>query len=229
MPNNKEKLREIYEGLSTPEERLMDAVELLESLDPDDLRGEDGHTPTEEELTALIEPLIPDPIRGDDGKSPTEEEILGMIRPLIPEPIRGADGRKITAEEVREKLKSLRGIHRLSVLDLKDLEWLRSKDGMNWSSAGFKVYTDSTLTGDGSSSNPLHVAGGGGGGFTELTATGAVNGANASFAFTKVPSYIVSDGAWYKKLDNNGNAQWSSSGLTVTMVIPPQSAIFGIA
>lgn len=30
--------------------------------------GEDGHTPTDEELTALIEPLIPAPIPGKDGR-----------------------------------------------------------------------------------------------------------------------------------------------------------------
>lgn len=69
----------------------------------------------------------------------------------------------------------------------------------------------------------------GGGGFTELVATGTVDGINAVFTFTQVPSYIVSDGAWYKKLDNNSNVQWSSSGMTITMTIPPQTAIFGIA
>lgn len=68
----------------------------------------------------------------------------------------------------------------------------------------------------------------GGGGITELTATGTVNGVNAVFTFTQTPSYIVSDGAWYKKLDNNGNVQWSGT-TTVTMTIPPTSAIFGIA
>lgn len=68
-----------------------------------------------------------------------------------------------------------------------------------------------------------------GGGFTELIATGAVNGINPTFIFAQVPSYIVSDGAWYKKLDNNGGVNWSNSGTTITMTIPPQSAIFGIA
>jgi hypothetical protein len=68
-------------------------------------------------------------------------------------------------------------------------------------------------------------------GLVELTATGVVNGINRQFTFTTEPTYIVSDGVWYKPLDNNGNTQWSWSAgtLTATMTIPPTSAIFGIA
>lgn len=67
------------------------------------------------------------------------------------------------------------------------------------------------------------------GGFTELPKlSGSVNGVNVTFTFSQTPSYIVSDGAWYKKLDSNGNAQWSGT-TTVTMVIPPTTSIFGIA
>lgn len=70
-----------------------------------------------------------------------------------------------------------------------------------------------------------------GGGVTELTATGTVNGINTQFTFIQQPSYIVADGAWYKAQDNNGNTQWSwnAGTLTATMTIPPTSAIFGIA
>lgn len=71
---------------------------------------------------------------------------------------------------------------------------------------------------------------GGGGGFTQLTATGAVNSVNRAFTFTQKPTYIVSDGAWYTQLDNNGNAQWSWDGVsTATMVIPPNASIYGVA
>lgn len=65
------------------------------------------------------------------------------------------------------------------------------------------------------------------GGFTELTATGTVNGINRNFTFTQLPTYIVSDGAVYKQLDNNGGVNWSWSVLTATMTIPPTSVIFG--
>ena len=63
----------------------------------------------------------------------------------------------------------------------------------------------------------------------ELTATGAVNGINTDFTFTQLPTYIVSDGAWYKQLDNNAGVNWSwnAGTLTATMTIPPSSSIYG--
>jgi len=75
----------------------------------------------------------------------------------------------------------------------------------------------------------LLVTSSGGGSFIQfvLTATGIVNGVNTTFTFTSPPSIIVSDGVWYFPTDNNGNTQWSGT-TTVTMVIPPQTAIFGI-
>lgn len=66
-------------------------------------------------------------------------------------------------------------------------------------------------------------------GFTKLTATGTVNGVNKSFTFIQEPSYIIADGAWYEKLDANGNINWSWAINTATMTIPPNSFIFGIA
>jgi len=65
-------------------------------------------------------------------------------------------------------------------------------------------------------------------GLTPLTFTGAVNGSNISFTTSEKPTYVVSDGAWYQATDNNGVTQWTWNGVdTVTMVIPPQSAIWG--
>ena len=75
----------------------------------------------------------------------------------------------------------------------------------------------------------LLVTSSGGGGFTELPATGAVNGVNAAFTFTQLPTYIVSDGAVYKQTDNNAGVNWSwnAGTLTATMTIPPSTSIFG--
>lgn len=75
----------------------------------------------------------------------------------------------------------------------------------------------------------LLVSGSGGGSFSQfiLNATGIVNGVNKTFTFTSAPILIVSDGAWYFPTDNNGSTQWTGT-TTVTMVIPPQTAIFGI-
>jgi len=53
------------------------------------LKGDPGHTPTREELTALIKPLIPEV---KDGKTPTEAELLAIIKPLIPKVRDGKDG-----------------------------------------------------------------------------------------------------------------------------------------
>lgn len=64
----------------------------------------------------------------------------------------------------------------------------------------------------------------GGAGFTELTATGSVNGNNTIFTFIQQPSYIVADGVWYKI-----NKGWSWSVLTATMFVAPTYAIFGVA
>ena len=48
------------------------------------MKGEDGHTPTKEELLDIIKPLIPDPINGEDGYTPTDKDLLRLIKPLIP-------------------------------------------------------------------------------------------------------------------------------------------------
>lgn len=61
-----------------------------------------------------------------------------------------------------------------------------------------------------------------------LAATGTVNGVNTIFTFTSAPYIIVSDGAWYTRLDNNGGTQWTIVGTTVTMLVPPVNSIFGI-
>lgn len=63
---------------------------------------------------------------------------------------------------------------------------------------------------------------GGGTGFTQLPATGSINGTNATFTFTQKPAYIVSDGVWYVE-----NAGWTWSVLTATMTVPPQTGIWG--
>lgn len=64
------------------------------------------------------------------------------------------------------------------------------------------------------------------GGFTELPASGTVNSVNTVFTFTQKPSYIVSDGVWYKV--NNGWT-WNPLTLTATLTIPPNNLIFGVA
>lgn len=64
----------------------------------------------------------------------------------------------------------------------------------------------------------------GGGGFTELVATGTINGINTAFTFIQQPTYIVMDGGWYKV-----NGGWTWSNPTATLSIPPQFSIYGVA
>ncbi len=93
-------------------------------------RGDDGHTPTEEELTQIIEPLIPDPIPGEKGKDGED----GYT------PIKGKDyfdgekgeqgekgekgeqgerGSPDTAGEIATKLESLKDNDRLDISAIK--------------------------------------------------------------------------------------------------------------
>lgn len=67
-------LREIVEKSST--EITMKGATMI--------KGEPGHTPTDEELLALIKPLIPVVEDGKNGHTPTDKELLTLIRPLIP-------------------------------------------------------------------------------------------------------------------------------------------------
>lgn len=57
----------------------------------DKIRGIDGHTPTDDELTDLITPLIPEPLKHSD------EEIVQLIKPLMPQV---KDGHTPTKEEL---------------------------------------------------------------------------------------------------------------------------------
>ena len=68
----------------------------------------------------------------------------------------------------------------------------------------------------------LYVDLAGGGGFTNLTATGNVDGDNVTFTFTQKPTYIISDGVWY--IENSG---WTWLTLTATLGSPPQTGIWG--
>ena len=64
-----------------------------------------------------------------------------------------------------------------------------------------------------------------------LTAIGTVDGINASFTFTELPTVIVSDHAHYKQTNKSGttNWTWNAGTLTATMTIPPTEDIYGLS
>lgn len=74
----------------------------------------------------------------------------------------------------------------------------------------------------------LYVDLAGGGGLTEISFTGSVDGSNTSFTVASQPTYVVSDGVWFKATDSNSNVQWSYAGGTITLNIPPPlNSIYG--
>ena len=198
MSKNK-KLLELYAKTSTPQELFVDAIEKInvvehkvetveKTLDTT-LQFALEHKPTsEEDLIVMIHKMMPKPIPGKPGKNakqPTSEELTTLIKPLIPEPLQGSPD---TPEEIRDKIKSLEGTEKLSVLDLKDTEWLRgAKETFvqgNIVGGILSVIHDATLSGDGTTASPLSVIGGGGGGnwtplgVTTITAGGITVGTN---------------------------------------------------
>ena len=71
------------EAISLIKEQNKSSYEVAETIAKNllkDIKGEDGHTPTEEELMSLIEPLIPEAI---DGHTPTTDELMNIIDPLF--------------------------------------------------------------------------------------------------------------------------------------------------
>ena len=174
---------------------------------------------------------------GKDGQGIDEQAIVEQIISLMPIP------EEETPEEIRDMLETLEGDERLDVSAIKGFDEIRDevkkvrvqaigRVGMNLNINGVDKGSihDLILVGTGVSTS-INSSGimsitfaSGGGGVIELVATGAINGINQSFTFTSKPVYIVSDGAKYKE-----NAGWTWSGLTATLTIPPQYAIWGEA
>ncbi len=69
-------------------------------------------------------------------------------------------------------------------------------------------------------SNPIQITVNGG--LTKINATETPDGTIVNFTFAQKPTYIVSDGAWYRE-----NFGWTWSGTQAVMSVPPQFDIFG--
>lgn len=216
----------------------------------DTLKGVDGYTPVagvdfqvpdEDEILNRLLRYIPDPIPGEPGK----------------DGVNGKDGSPDTAEQIVEKINTLKDVIEPSVikgyessddvikkikkqkLELKDINGMPlNMNDLRWHGGGISNITglvtagaNITVTGSGTATDPYVIIGTAGGGFTELPATGAVDGSNVTYTFTAVPSYIVADGIWLKPTGNNSPATvfWTNVGLTVTMVNPPSQSIWGVA
>lgn len=145
----------------------------------------------------------------------------------------GRNGSTDSAEDIVTKLESLKKDARLSIKAIKGLDKFLADFGNSVKNGVSERSRDRIIGGTNltagtnitiSPSGVISSTGGSGTGFTLLTPTGTVDGSNANFVFTSKPTYIISDGAWYRE-----NKGWTYSGSTATMAVPPSTDIWGFA
>ena len=73
-------------------------------------------------LTTKIEEKLATLRNGDDGHTPTKQELVALITPLIPPPKPSKNGSPDTPAKIRDKLESLKGEDRLDTSAIKGLE-----------------------------------------------------------------------------------------------------------
>jgi hypothetical protein len=216
-------------GNEPTDERL---ISLIEPLIPEPIKGDDGKDYI---LTAKDKKEIASKIT-----VPVVEKIIEKIE--VQQPIVTNEVKEVaiyeTPEQISEKLQTLKNAW-LEVKAIKGLDEILTRMGDNFlqQARGFvpnalaslydvdvrNITNGQALIWDTTKQKFVPGATSGSGArFTNLPATGAVDGSNTTFTFTQKPTYIVSDGAWY--VENSG---WTWSSLTATMSVPPQTGIFG--
>lgn len=208
---------------------------------PQGERGQDGHTPTDEELLELIVPLIPEPRRGEDGKTPTTKELLALIRPLIPKvkdgktptkgeltaliktlipaPIQGREGKsgrdgKDGSPDTGEQI--VTKVNGLEVDPKKQIDFKHIKN-FPW----HKVREEGEKGSLASWGNPVSIE----------VPMGTIDDSNTAFVFTKEPTLISINGSLYSSASTVGGATvWTWSGSTATLAFPVGSGgdLYGI-
>jgi len=196
---NKKKLIELYVKSSKPEELFSDLFEKLDKLDTD--IGELASNVADVRDPEVILPSVMKAIEGirseisPKADSSSLKSAIEGIRSAIPSPY--------TAEQVRDMLAGLTGKNKLSIFDLKDIEWL--KDGLKGMGNGSNVVslsggpatsisgliqqgTNITITGLGTTASPYVISStGGSGGVTSFnTRTGAVTSQSGDYNTSQV-------------------------------------------
>lgn len=187
---------------------------------------------------------------GEDGKTPTKDELVSLIEPLIP---KTKEATPETAEDIRNKLEILQGDERLKKEAVKgieeienDIKEIKGKQIQirGGGGKGIQLYVDGSRKGLTSQAINL-IAGTGvtltysysygrndvtistsGGGF--LAATGTVNGTNLDFTFSSAPSIIVVDGVPRQKTQSDGTVNWTGT-TSITLVVAPTFDVYGVA
>lgn len=184
---------------------IYDKVNALEDGEP----GDDGHTPTKEELIALITPLIPKLV------APQEVDIDSVVKQVL--------------EKVQEQIPKVSlgsrvgwGAHPLRILN---------SSGTAIEKVARHIKFGTNLTATRSADGVVTVnATGGSGGFTVLVATEIPNGNRTVFTFATAaaqPSYLRIDNVWVKAVSSSGkvNWTWASGPLQATLSVPPSDDI----
>lgn len=215
-------------------------------------KGDAGYSPvkgqdyfTEEEISLLINLILKEatPIKGVhyiDGEkgdsyvltSKDKKEIANSIEVPIVEKI-------IERVEVIKEIKQEIDFDEvIKPLEKKLLDGMAKFDGriklidQRWHGGGIsKVSHDTTLSGDGTPSNPLHAIGTGG--FSTDIPSETPNSIITVFTFPTVsvqPSFVVVDYAMKPATAKNGYVNWTWNGLLkqVTLSTPAQEDIFSI-
>jgi hypothetical protein len=197
--------------------------------------GKDGVDADEEKVIAEVSKIVP-----------TSDEIVKDVLKLIPEnkPSLKVITESIDINAVADKVKQeldLEGDWKKKWNDIK-AEISRGKGGYhgggfnNISSSGAMVstgldtlnFTGATVT---QSGRTVTVAVTGGGGFTILPATGAIDDSNVTFTFTSVPTLININGSFYSSTSTvGGTLVWTNVGTTITLAFPVGTggSLFGI-
>lgn len=192
-----------------------DLVSLIQPLIPN---VKDGETPSKEQLVKLIKPLIP---KVKDGITPSKKELLTLIRPLIPEVKNGKDAilpdLKELALNTIKTVEALEGDARLDFNALKntpdygkDIDTLAERTQLLVQIASQRSYTKAEV-------DALIGTSSGGGGNVE-TPSGTIDGANTVFTVSNAPIYINIDGVnKYETL----HYTYSAGTITITDGSPP--------
>lgn len=173
-------------------------------------------------------------VDGDDGHTPTKDELLALITPLIPRVENGKDAKvdvdaiveQVIAKLPKQDTKVGWGAHPLRVLN-------SSGTAVEKVARHIKFGTNLTTTRSADGVVTVNASGGAGGGFTALAATEVPNGNRTVFTFataTAQPSYLRVDGLLTKAVSGSGtvNWTWASGPLQATLTIPAQDDIEAI-
>lgn len=207
-------------------------------------KGADGKTPVKgtdyftdaeiESIKADVLSRIPTPEDGKDAEVNYDLVFSYVVEQIskLPKPKDGVDGKDAivdTAQIVSDVLKQIPKTDKVTVdytkiqqlIDdrVKTIPW-NEKRVVGYSS--LKQLTDVILTGvpQDSKGNYILTPGGGGGGSTYETPTGAVDGSNVTYTVSAIPKCIIYFGS---TLFEGANG-YSRSGLTITMPYAPTVA-----